>query len=130
MTKKLKNKMLAASAMVFVGLVSGVEDAFANNFSTIVGNIGESINQVPGLITGVSYMMGILFGVLGVLKIKDHVENPGQTPLQQGAIRLAAGGGLFALPIVYEAMTTTINAGDAGAAPTVPVVDGITMEAN
>jgi hypothetical protein len=79
-----------------------------------------SIATIPGLISGVSYMMGILLGVLGILKIKDHVENPGQTPLQQGAIRLAAGGGLFALPIVYEAMRTTIgNNGAIVAAPTV-----------
>jgi len=49
--------------------------------------------------------------LLGILKIKDHVENPSQTPLQHGAIRLTAGGGLFALPIVYEAMQNTIGSG-------------------
>jgi hypothetical protein len=56
-------------------------------------------------------MFGILLGVLGVLKIKDHVENPGQTPLKDGAIRLAAGGALFALPIIYEAMFETVGVG-------------------
>ncbi len=111
MMKKMKQHLMAASAATFVGLVSGVESASAgNNFGTIVTNMEESIQSIPGLISGVSYMMGILLGVLGVLKIKDHVENPGQTPLQQGAIRLAAGGGLFALPIVYEAMRNTIGA--------------------
>jgi hypothetical protein len=56
-------------------------------------------------------MFGILLGVLGILKIKDHVENPNQTPLKDGAIRLAAGGGLFALPIIYEAMFQTVGTG-------------------
>ncbi len=51
------------------------------------------------------------FGVLGILKIKDHVENPSQTKLQDGAIRLVAGGGLFALPIVFEAMQGSIGDG-------------------
>ncbi len=119
MMKTLKKASLYASAGIFVGLVSGVEQAHAQNqdgtggegFSAISGNITDSIQELPGLLTGVSYMMGILLGVLGILKIKDHVENPGQTPLQHGAIRLAAGGGLFGLPIVYEAMQDTIGRG-------------------
>ena len=122
--KKLKQKMMAGGAAVFIGMVSGVENASANNsFNTIVENINDSISDIPGLITGVSYMMGIMLGVLGVLKIKDHVENPGQTPLQQGAIRLAAGGGLFALPMVYEAMSTTIGEGDGVEVPKVKAID-------
>ena len=117
MIKFIKKASLNVSAAAFVGLVGGVESAHAttttngNDFSSIAHNINDSISELPGLLTGVSYMMGILLGVLGILKIKDHVENPGQTPLQHGAIRLAAGGGLFALPIVYEAMLNTIGEG-------------------
>ena len=124
---KTKQKLMAASALVFIGMVAGVESAHAgtNNFTSIVGNMEKSIKGVPGLISGVSYMMGILLGVLGVLKIKDHVENPGNTPLQQGAIRLAAGGGLFALPIVYEAMRTTIGTDEN--LVSAPKVNAITM---
>lgn len=110
----IRNQGLKVSAAVIVSVMSGAESALAadtnNNFGTIAKNINDSISQLPGLISGVSYMIGILLGVLGILKIKDHVENPTQTPLQHGAIRLAAGGGLFALPIVYEAMQNTIGA--------------------
>lgn len=120
MIKYLRKKSLQLSAAVFVGMVGGVESAHAggvgttgNDFSTIARNVNDSISELPGLLTGVSYMMGILLGVLGILKIKDHVENPGQTPIQHGAIRLAAGGALFALPIVYEAMLNTIGEGTA-----------------
>ena len=129
MTKKIKQHLMTAGAATFIGLVSGVESSFAgNSFNKIVDNMEASISGIPGLISGVSYMMGILLGVLGILKIKDHVENPGQTPLQQGAIRLAAGGGLFALPIVYEAMRTTI--GDNGALVAAPKVKAITLDVN
>lgn len=125
MTKKLRTKMMTAGAATFIGMVSGVESASAGGrgFNNILDNMESSISGIPGLISGVSYMMGILLGVLGILKIKDHVENPGQTPLQQGAIRLAAGGGLFALPIVYEAMQTTI--GNDGAGVTAPPINAI-----
>ncbi len=136
MIKKLKYHMMSAGAATFIGLVSGVESAFAQSsvgasgtpdFTTIVDNIEGSISGVPGLISGVSYMMGILLGVLGILKIKDHVEKPDNTPLQQGAIRLAAGGGLFALPIVYEAMRTTIGDNDS-AVVDAPRVRAIQMD--
>ncbi|PZQ49134.1 MAG: hypothetical protein DI551_00340 [Micavibrio aeruginosavorus] len=126
MIKKMKHNMMAAGAATFTGLVSGVESASANDFTTIVTNMETSISTIPGLISGVSYMSGILLGVLGILKIKDHVENPGQTPLQHGAIRLAAGGGLFALPIVYEAMRSTI--GDDGDLVEAPEVKALEMK--
>jgi len=113
MKKLLNSASVKFSAIVMVGLLSGAEAAHANDFGNIAKNINTSIEEIPGLLTGLAYMLGILLGVLGILKIKDHVENPSQTPLQHGAIRLAAGGGLFALPIVYEAMQTTIGTGKA-----------------
>lgn len=108
----LKKRFLGLQAAVIVGMMAGSENAFAgtgNNFSDIARNINESIEELPGLITGLSYMMGMLMGVLGIMKLKDHVENPSQTPLKDGAIRLAAGGALFGLPIVFESMYNTIG---------------------
>jgi hypothetical protein len=115
MFKYINKKSLQVSAIAVTAMVSGAEDSFAaggKTFSDIGSNITGSISGLPGLLSGVSYMLGILLGVLGILKIKDHVENPSQTPLQHGAIRLMAGGGLFALPIVYEAMQTSVGSAD------------------
>ncbi len=96
----------------------GASEAQAGaSFSTIAENIIESIEALPGLLTGLSYLLGLMLGVLGVLKIKDHVENPSQTPLKDGAIRLASGGALFALPIVYESMLNTIGTTGISIAP-------------
>lgn len=107
--KKLQKYMIRAQAVIFAAMFVGANEAQANDFSNIAENITRSIEQVPGMITGLSYMLGLLLGVLGVLKVKDHVENPSQTPLKDGAIRMASGGALFALPIVYEAMLNTIG---------------------
>jgi hypothetical protein len=110
MIKKLNRKTLQLSAAVSTGVLVA-DAAYANNFGSIAKNITTSIAQLPGLLSALSYMFGILLGVLGVMKIKDHVENPQQTALKDGAIRLAAGGALFALPIIYEAMFETIGDG-------------------
>lgn len=107
--KKMKMNMIGTQAAMMVAMFAGIRAAEANDFSDIAQNIVVSIESLPGLITGLSYMMGLLLGVLGVLKVKDHVENPGNTPLKDGAIRMASGGALFALPIVYESMQNTIG---------------------
>jgi hypothetical protein len=107
----MNRRSLQMSAAFVSGYMLTSQPAHANNFSNIAQNIITSMANLPGLLSGVSYMFGILIGVLGILKIKDHVENPNNTPLKDGAIRLAAGGGLFALPIVYQAMFNTIGTG-------------------
>lgn len=112
----LKKTYYKLGAAITIGLTAGVTDSAqaGNNFSTISSNITESVADLPGLLAAISYLFGVLIGVLGIMKIKDHVENPTQTPLKDGAIRLAAGGALFALPIVYEAMEATLNSGSPG----------------
>ena len=111
----LYNKFLGVQAAFFTGVLLASEKAFAQqtptgaNFGTIARNINESIEELPGLLTSVSYLMGILLGVLGIMKVKDHVENPSQTPMKEGAVRILAGGALFGLPIMYEAMSNTIG---------------------
>jgi len=110
--KKIERASLAYQAAFFVGVLCAsteAEAATANSFSSIARNITTSIEELPGLVTGISYMMGLLLGVLGILKLKDHVENPTQTAMKDGAIRLAAGGALFGLPIVFESMLNTIG---------------------
>jgi len=87
--------------------------AAGKNFSDISSNIAKGIADLPGLLAALSYLFGILLAVLGIMKIKDHVENPSQTPLKDGAIRLLAGGALFAIPIISEAMFSTVGSGTA-----------------
>lgn len=97
---------------LFSGVAGGAFAAATGDLSDVSGNIEESVSRLPGLLTGVAYMLAIMFGVFGILKLKDHVENPNQTPLRESMIRFAAGGALLALPIIYEAMRETIGTDD------------------
>jgi len=124
MIKLLKRNYLQIGAAFTAGMLSSAP-AHANNFGNIAQNITNSIANLPGLLTAMSYMFGILLGVLGIMKIKDHVENPGQTALKDGAIRLAAGGALFALPIIYESMINTV--GNNGANATAATLNAVTF---
>ena len=75
-----------------------------------------------------AYLVGLLMGALGIMKIKDHVENPTQTPMKDGAVRLAAGGALFGLPIVFESMLNTI--GTSGTSISVPQLNKVSLGVN
>lgn len=113
--KYILHAQAAIIATALIGFNSPAHAAgIGNNFGDIAENITDSIAELPGLLTGISYLLGLLLGVVGILKMKDHVENPTQTPLKEGAVRLAAGGALFALPIVFEAMLNTIGTTGAG----------------
>jgi hypothetical protein len=126
MLKIIQKKYAYYGAAITVGMISGVEDASAtNNFTKISDNVGLSISGLPGMVTGLAYLIGILLCVLGILKIKDHVENPANTPLKDGAIRLACGGALFAVPIVTEAMFATIDNGSGSAGASVAELNKI-----
>ncbi len=123
--KTIAERLLWLQVAFFVGVLSAPGDAYAQigggaggvNFGTIARNINDSISELPGLLTSVSYLMGILLGVLGIMKVKDHVENPSQTPMKEGAVRLVAGGALFGLPIIFEAMSNTIGVSTEDVAP-------------
>ncbi len=110
------NKLSATTGAAFTMgmLTSNLAEASTNTgFNKVAENIVGGISGLPGLLTALSYMMGLLFSVLGVLKIKDHVENPTQTALKDGAIRLAVGGSLFAIPVVTNAMQELVGSHDA-----------------
>lgn len=83
-----------------------------SNINGILGIIIKSLQNVPGLISAVAYLLGLVMGVTGILKTKEHIENPNQTALREGVIRFLIGGSLLALPMVIAAAHNTIaNAG-------------------
>jgi hypothetical protein len=65
----------------------------------------------PAFLTALSYLFGLIMGVWGVLKIRDHVLNPQQTAITEGVTRLIAGGAFFALPFVVDVISTTMDGG-------------------
>lgn len=84
----------------------------AQTVGTILCNVVKSTNTLPGFITALSYLIGIIMAVTGLIKLKDHVLNPNQTPLSDFAKRMVAGGALFGLPVVTGAVQKLITGGN------------------
>jgi len=122
-------KTVCKSLVLFFGFALFAAPAFAEqSFSAIGDNVAASMTNLPGVLAAVSYAIGILLGALGVIKLKNHVETPTQNPLKDGLIRLLAGGALFALPMIYEAMFNTVGSGEATQAAVLKAVDAGTID--
>lgn len=111
MIKTLNKLSYRVAAIATVGFMTGMSDAHAQGFTEVTGNINDSVADFPSLISTAAYIGGAGMGVAGVLKMKNHVDNPAQVPLKDGLVRLGAGGGLLALPFVLESMVGTIGDG-------------------
>ncbi len=113
-TKKLAAALTAGVLLSKSGMALA---AGSTGFSQAADNIVDGSKTLPNLISTVAYIGGIGLGVAGVFKLKMHVDNPAQTTMKDGLVRLGAGGGLLALPFLTQAMTETIDAGAGGQAP-------------
>lgn len=89
----------------------------ANNgtLGDVICNVMESSSGLPGFVTAMAYTMGLIMAIVALLKLKDHVLNPNQTPLSDAVKRFVAGGALFSLPMVTEAAQNMITGGNTGA---------------
>lgn len=100
------------SILLFTVLINILtpQTAMASGSVAVIGrNIIDSISTVPGLISGLSYLLAMVLGTTAIIDLKNHAENPSNTPLRKPIIKFIAGGMLIALPIMYDAMQNSID---------------------
>lgn len=112
MLKSIKSNYYMAGAAFTMGLIVSSE-ANAATMNDVFGTITGGLADFPKLVSVFSYLFGVVLVVLGVFKIKAHVESPQQNELKDGAIRLIAGGGLFSVPALTEAAQGFFSGGNA-----------------
>ncbi len=106
-----RNQCFRVFFALVIGLLLSTNAAYAVEVDDISVNIGDGIGYLPGLLTALMYLLGLVFSVTGVIKLRDHVENPAQTPPKAFVPKFLAGGALFALPVIFNAMFSTIGTG-------------------
>ena len=116
--RKLKTSHKLAAAMT-AGMMLGASDAHAQavNATNLTANLVGSSTAFTDLMSLLGYVGGTGFALAGIYKLKQHVDNPGQTPMKDGMMRLAAGGALLSLPFIVNVMQGSV-ADDAANATT------------
>lgn len=71
-----------------------------------------SASAFPVFLTAASYLLGLVLGVWGILKIRDHVIDPARVAVSEGVMRLIAGGCFFSLPFltaIFKSSTVSLG---------------------
>jgi intracellular multiplication protein IcmD len=137
MTMKLDVKQGAREVQPLMSLLmyfSAILALFCLSNFALAGSIGDVSDTVAGsmesigkLITGASYVAGIGFALLGLLKLKAHKDNATQVPLSQPIVLLVIAAGLVFLPSIISTAGDTIW-GDSGGARGGATGGGMEME--
>lgn len=116
-------------------LITGGDDSVAGaenvNIDGETGALGDIVLNIiggtdgfVGLIAVAAYLGGLVLGFAAILKLKDHIENPDQTPLRESLIRFIAGGLLFGFPYLWVMASNLIHGGD----PVQGGLEGVNIE--
>lgn len=108
---KISHKLAAVATMGIIAASSSDAHANATNFADMSNNIVTASSGFQNMISTVCWLGGAGLGVAGIFKLKQHVDNPGQTPMKDGLVRIGAGGGLLAFPFIQNAMQGSISDG-------------------
>ena len=109
--KHLKKHSRALAYVGLAGLCFGASSVFAAGSMTL-GNVAtqiqSSLGPVAKLIQMGSYVAGIGFAVVAMLKFKAHRDNPTQVPLGTPIALIFIAAGLMFLPSVFNAAGKTL----------------------
>jgi len=107
---------LAKANALIVNTINGAVGLGAcqgnGQISDVICNVMGASSGLPGLVTALAYLFGIILAVAALFKLKDHVLNPSQTPLSDSLKRFLAGGALFTLPLITEAAQNALTGGN------------------
>ena len=107
---KQRKLLIAGAAFTALGLtVFAASPALATGGIAGMGDqLRDQIGSLTDLIGAASFIVGLVFGASGLLKFKQHSENPQGTPLSHAMVRLVVAGALIALPAVLGTSVGTL----------------------
>ncbi len=102
----LTNPMTKLGAAVSTYLLASSAYAQGITVGDMSATAASNIYATTEVLSTISYVIGAFFGLVGIMSLKAHADNPGQVPMGKGIGRLAVGALLCALPF---ALNTAFN---------------------
>lgn len=115
MLKLLNKQTQKMSAVIMTGAMTGFSSSASatNDFNSYTNDLaGNVAGGWVSTITNLGLLGGVALAALGVVNLKQHVENPGNTPMKNGLAKLGFGGILMVLGPAIEAVQGTAGSGD------------------
>ncbi len=102
-----KNKKLFAK---FVGLAMMMVAGFAlaENIGTVATKVQTSLDSVAQMLGAASYVIGTGMFMVAIFQLKQHKENPTQTPLSKPMLFFVVAASLLYLPTLMGVTSGTL----------------------
>jgi intracellular multiplication protein IcmD len=100
-----------AGILLASGLLFYASDVLADTVSDlggVAGQITKSFGALAQLVTAISYVAGMGFGMASILKFKAHKDNPTQIPIGTPIALLFVAAALLFLPTLFGIAGSTI----------------------
>jgi intracellular multiplication protein IcmD len=99
---KIFKMMIGIALMMFVGL------AMAATIGDVANNISNSLSSVATMLGAASYVVGTGMFMVAIFQLKQHKENPTQTPLSKPMLFLIVAASLLYLPTLMGVTSGTL----------------------
>jgi len=114
-----RSKKYIVTILLLVFTFFLVGDAYAaadkvvqpHSIGGVIKNVYTSSKGIPNLLLVFTYITGIMTIFSGILKLKEHVDNPNSTPISVPIKRLISGGALLSLPYMADVVVGTVLGG-------------------
>jgi hypothetical protein len=89
---------LKGAALALVVAAAFPEPGHAQSMQVTAAAVVDAMKDLPTIISGIAYTFGGILVLGGANKLKMHAENPSQTPMSHGIVRIGVGGVIAGLP--------------------------------
>ena len=104
-----KNKKGFATLIGFaLLLVAGI--AMADSIGGVAGRVKDSLGNVASMLGAASYVIGTGMFMVAIFQLKQHKENPTQTPLSKPMLFFVVAASLLYLPTLMGVTSCTLFA--------------------
>jgi steroid 5-alpha reductase family enzyme len=102
-----KNKKVFATLIGFA-LLMVADYALAASIGTVAGRVRDSLGSVAAMLGAASYVIGTGMFMVAIFQLKQHKENPTQTPLSKPMLFFVVAASLLYLPTLMGVTSGTL----------------------
>jgi intracellular multiplication protein IcmD len=100
--KKLFTRIIGLAMMMVAGI------AMAENIGTVASKVQTSLDNVGQMLGAASYVIGTGMFMVAIFQLKQHKENPTQTPLSKPMMFFLVAASLLYLPTLMGVTSGTL----------------------
>ena len=108
MNKKTVFKTLGLVAVSALSLFVATDVAMAQDLNAVTTQLTGQMPGVTNVLSAISYIAGVGFGIKGALKLKEHNESKGQVPISGPITLFIVAAILLALPTMLTTAKGTL----------------------